>query len=137
MTEMGRIREIRGDAITIARENSIACFGCMSQECKVKELSYNAENLDGLDLKPGQLVETEAVASAIKQGLAVLLPPILGFIAGYVLSGVLFPTAGDPACAAAGVLLLFVVAFALYFIRRRFPPKTIRRVIRVVEAPST
>ncbi|GHV76154.1 hypothetical protein AGMMS49942_09750 [Spirochaetia bacterium] len=133
MTETGRIREIRGNTLTITRENSIACFGCMNAECKVKELSYNAENSAGLDLQPGQLVETEAVASAIKQGLAVLLPPILGFIAGYVLTGVLFPSARDPSRAAAGVLLLFAAAFALYFIRRRFPPKTIRRVIRVVE----
>jgi sigma-E factor negative regulatory protein RseC len=109
----------------------------MNQECTVKELAYDAENPTGLNLMPGQLVETEAVASAITQGLAVLLPPILGFIAGYVLTGVLFPAAGDPARAAAGVLLLFATAFTLYFIRRRFPPKTTRRVIRVVEAPST
>jgi sigma-E factor negative regulatory protein RseC len=82
---------------------------------------------------PGQLVETEAVASAVKQGLAVFLPPILGFIIGYILTCALFPTAGDPPRAAAGVLFLFAVAFALYFLRCRFPPKTIRRVVRVVE----
>ncbi|GHV32767.1 hypothetical protein AGMMS4952_23770 [Spirochaetia bacterium] len=124
MTETGRIREIRGETITITRENSIACFGCMNQECKVKELSYSAENPGGLDLAPGQLVETEAVASAVKQGLTVLLPPVLGFIAGYILTGVLFPAVGDPARAAAGVLLLFAAAFILYFIRRRSPPVT-------------
>jgi sigma-E factor negative regulatory protein RseC len=133
MTEMGRIREIRGNSLTIIRENDVACFGCMNQECKVKEHTYSAENPTGLDLQPGQLVETEAAASAVKQGLIVLLPPILGFIAGYVLTGAIFPAAGDPARAAGGVLLLFVAAFAIYFIRRRFPPKTIRRVIRVVE----
>jgi sigma-E factor negative regulatory protein RseC len=102
----------------------------MNRECKAKTLSYHAENIAGLALQPGQLVETEAAASALKQGLAVLLPPSLGFIAGYVLTGIIFPTTGDPARAAAGVLLLFATAFAIYFIRRRFPPKTICRVIR-------
>jgi positive regulator of sigma E activity len=131
MTETGRIREIRGNTIIIARESGIACFGCMKADCTAKGLSYGAENPAGLPLQQGQLVETEAAASALKQGLAVLLPPPLGFIAGYALTGVLFPAAGDPARAAVGVLALFAAAFAIYFIRRRFPPKTIRRVVAV------
>ena len=133
MSEMGRIREIRGNTLTIAQENNLACFGCMKAECKAKELIFKAENPVGLSLQPGQLVETEAAASALKQGLTVLLPPVLGFILGYVVTGVIFPNAGDPPRAAVGALLLFTAAFALYFIRRSFPPKTIRRVIRVVE----
>ncbi|WP_010260197.1 SoxR reducing system RseC family protein [Treponema primitia] len=130
MTETGRIREIRGNTLTLDRENNIACFGCMNRECKAKTLSYHAENTTGLVLQPGQLVETEAAASALKQGLTVLLPPLLGFIAGYVLTGIIFPATGDPARAATGVLLLFATAFAVYCIRRHFPPKTICRVIR-------
>ncbi|MFP3040622.1 SoxR reducing system RseC family protein [Treponema primitia] len=132
MIETGRIREIRGNILTLDRENNIACFGCMNRECKTKELSYQAENTTGLAFRPGQIVETEASASALKQGLAVLLPPPLGFIAGYVLTGIIFPAAGDPSRAAAGALLLFATAFTIYFIRRRFPPKTICRVIREI-----
>jgi sigma-E factor negative regulatory protein RseC len=132
MIERGRIREIRGNTLTISRENGIACFGCMDRKCKTKELSYDAENPAGLALRPGQLVETEAAASALKQGLAALLPLPLGFTAGYAITGLVFPSVSEPFRAAAGVLLLFAAAFAVYFIRRRFPSKTIRRVIRIV-----
>jgi sigma-E factor negative regulatory protein RseC len=132
MIERGRIREIRGNTLAITRENSAACFGCMDRKCKAKELSYDAENSAGLALRPGQLVETETAASALKQGLGALLPPLLGFIAGYVITGLVFPPASEPSQAAGGVLFLFAAAFAVYFIRRRFPPKTIRRVIRIV-----
>jgi sigma-E factor negative regulatory protein RseC len=132
MIERGRIREIRGNTLTITRENSAACFGCMDRKCKAKELSYDAENSAGLTLRPGQLVETETAASAFRQGMAVLLPPPLGFIAGYGITGLAFPSVSEPSRTAGGVLLLFAAAFAVYFIRRRFPPKTIRRVTRIV-----
>jgi hypothetical protein len=78
------------------------------------------------------LVETETAAPALKEGLAALLPLPLGFITGYVITGLAFPSVSEPSQAAGGVLLLFAAAFAVYFIRRRFPPKTVRRVIRIV-----
>jgi sigma-E factor negative regulatory protein RseC len=134
MTETGTIKEIRGSALTIARENDEACFGCLDQECKARSFSYHAENTAGLALRPGQLVETETTASPLTQGLAALLPPALGFVAGYGGTGLAFPAAGEPARAAAGVLLLFAAAAALYLLRRRRPPKILRRVVRVVEA---
>jgi sigma-E factor negative regulatory protein RseC len=132
MTEQGRIREITGNTLTLARESTISCFGCMDQKCKEKQQLYQVKKPAALDLKPGQLVETELNASPVKQGVTVLLPPILGFIAGFFLTGVLFPATGDPPRAAAGVLFLFAAAFVCYFIRRHFPPKTIRRVVRVI-----
>jgi sigma-E factor negative regulatory protein RseC len=131
MIERGRIREVRGNTLTIAREDNAACFGCMDRKCKTRGL-YDAENPAGLALSPGQLVETETAASALKQGLVVLLPPLLGFVAGYIITGFVFPSVLEPPRTAAGVLFLFTTAFAIYFIRRRFPPKTIRRVIRIV-----
>jgi sigma-E factor negative regulatory protein RseC len=134
VTETGKIREVRGTTLTIDRENDAACFGCPDRDCKARAFSYNAENTAGLSLSPGQLVETETAASPLKQGLGALLPPALGFIAGYAAAGLAFPAAGEPLRAAAGVLLLFAVAAALYLIRRRNPPKIIRRVVRVVEA---
>jgi sigma-E factor negative regulatory protein RseC len=54
MTETGRIQEIRGKTLTIARETDAACFGCMDKECKAKSFSYSAENTAGLPLQPGQ-----------------------------------------------------------------------------------
>jgi sigma-E factor negative regulatory protein RseC len=133
MTETGKIKEIRGTTLTIARENDAACFGCLDKECKARSFSYNAENTTGLPLRPGQLVETETAASPLKQGLTALLPPTLGFVAGYAMAGSAFPAAGEPARAAAGVLLLFAAAAALYLVRRRRPPKIVRRVVRVAE----
>jgi sigma-E factor negative regulatory protein RseC len=133
MTETGKITEIRGTALTLARESDIDCFGCLDRECKARSFSFTAENTGGLSLRPGQLVETETAASPLKQGLAALLPPALGFVAGYGAAGLAFPAAGEPLRAAAGVLLLFAAAGALFLIRRRRPPKIFRRVVRVVE----
>jgi sigma-E factor negative regulatory protein RseC len=133
MTETGKIREIRGTTLTIARESDAACMACADKACKARSYSYNAENTAGLSLRPGQLVETETAASPLKQGLGALLPPALGFIAGYAATGAAFPAAGEPQRAAAGALLLFAVAGALYLIRRRRPPGIARRVVRVVE----
>jgi sigma-E factor negative regulatory protein RseC len=133
MTEIGKIKEIRGSTLTIGREDDTACFGCPDTECKTRSFSYNAENTAGLPLLPGQLVETETAASPLKQGLGALLPPALGFVAGYVGTGLAYPAAGEPLRAAAGALLLFAVAGALYLVRRRHPPVIIRRVVRVVE----
>jgi sigma-E factor negative regulatory protein RseC len=133
MTETGKIKEIEGTTLTIDREDDTACFGCLDKECKARAFSYNAENTSGLLLRPGQLVETETAASPLKQGLAALLPPPLGFIAGYVATGLAFPASGEPLRAATGALALFAAAGTLYLIRRRRPPKIIRRVVRVVE----
>lgn len=133
MVETGRIREITGTTLILKREDRIACFGCMNQECKSKPALYKAENPWRLPLEVGQLVETELAASALKQGLAVLAPPFVGFIAGYFLTGIFLPAAGEPSRAAGGVLFLFAAALIIYFIRRRFPPGSVRRVTRVLE----
>jgi hypothetical protein len=133
MTETGKITAIQGTTLTLARENDAACFGCPDSECKARAFSYRAENTAGLPLRPGQLVETETSASPLKQGLGALLPPALGFIAGYGVAGLAVPAAGEPLRAAAGALALFAVAGALYLIRRRHPPEIVRRVVRVVE----
>jgi sigma-E factor negative regulatory protein RseC len=133
MTETGTIKEIRGTTLIIARGNDEACFGCPDNECKAKAFSYRAENTADLPLKPGQLVETETSASPFKQGLGALLPPALGFIAGYGAVGLAVPAAGEPLRSATGVLALFAVAGALYLVRRRHPPEILRRVVRVVE----
>jgi sigma-E factor negative regulatory protein RseC len=132
MTETGKIKEIRGSSLLIDRESDINCFGCMDKECKARAFSYSAENTAGLPLKPGQVVETETTASPLKQGLGALLPPMLGFVAGYAATGLAIPAAGEPLRAAVGALLLFAVAGALYAVRRRHPPRIIRRVVRVV-----
>jgi sigma-E factor negative regulatory protein RseC len=132
MTETGKIKEIRGATVTIARESDIACIGCMDKDCKAKSFSYSAENTPDLPLRPGQLVETKTIASTFKQSLAALLPPPLGFIAGYAATALVFPGSGEPPRAAGGVLLFFAFAVVFYLIRRRYPPRIAREVVRVI-----
>jgi hypothetical protein len=49
------------------------------------------------------------------QGAAALLPPALGFAAGFTLTDLLFPLAGEGLRAAAGVVFMFLFAFGVYF----------------------
>jgi sigma-E factor negative regulatory protein RseC len=133
MTETGKIRKIRGATVYIARESDAACMACADQACKAKSFSYDAENTPGLPLKPGQLVETKTVNSTLRQSLAALLPPPLGFVAGYAATALAFPGSGDPPRAAGGVLLFFAFAAVFYLFRRRYPPRIVRQVVRVVE----
>jgi sigma-E factor negative regulatory protein RseC len=132
VTETGKVKEIRGVTVTIARESDAACFGCMDKECKARSFSYSAENTSGLSLRPGQLVETKTAGSTLRQSLAALLPPPLGFVAGYLATGLAFPGSGEPPRAAGGVLVFFAAAAVFYFIRRRYPPWIVREVVRVI-----
>jgi sigma-E factor negative regulatory protein RseC len=133
MTETGKIREIRGSTVYIARESDAACMACADRECKARSFSYSAENTPGLPLKPGQLVETKTAGSTLRQSLAALLPPPLGFVAGYLATALAFPGSGEPPRAAGGALLFFFAAAVFYRIRRRYPPRIVREVVRVVE----
>jgi hypothetical protein len=83
---------------------------------------------------PGRLVETGVSPGALAgETLCGVLIPAAGFIAGFFLARLPFPQAGEGARAAAGVLFLFAGALALYLIRRRFPPKTAPRILRIIE----
>jgi sigma-E factor negative regulatory protein RseC len=133
MTDRGRVREITETTLTLIRGvPSDACFGCMNQECKSGGITYPAANPRRLSLRVGQLVETECPAP-LKQALAALLPPALGFIAGYVFTALSFPAAGDPARAAAGVLLMFLAGAARFLIVKRLGTRGLPRVTRVIE----
>jgi hypothetical protein len=105
----------------------------MNQECKATGgISYTAANPRRLPLTVGQTVETESPAP-LNQTLGTLLPPALGFIAGYVLTGLCFPNAGDPAKAAAGVLLMFLAGAIRFLIRKRLGPGGLPELTRVIE----
>jgi sigma-E factor negative regulatory protein RseC len=119
----GRIHNIAGKTIYLAPAQS-ACFGCMNAACKSRPQLVVAENHRNLDLTLGQLVEIEIPSKQLlQQAAAVLLPPIAGFIAGFLLIRALFPFSSDGARAAAGVVFLFAAAFITYAVRKRFPPK--------------
>jgi sigma-E factor negative regulatory protein RseC len=126
----GRVRAISGSLITVEPERPAGCFGCLNQECAGGFTPVTAVNADNLALVPGQLVETGAgKRSLLAQGAAALAPPLVGFIAGFFLSGAIFPRAAEGLRAACGTALLFAAAAGFYYFRRRFPPKNTLRII--------
>jgi hypothetical protein len=58
------------------------------------------------------------------QGAAALLPPALGFAAGFALTGLLFPLSGEGLRAAAGAALMFLCAAGVYLFRRPPPAES-------------
>ena len=118
VTETGRIREIRGSLVIVSPDRSASCFGCMNMECKTGGL-ITAENPLSLPLEAGLIVEVVSPPriALLRQALAAFLPPILGFLAGFSLTSLFFPQAGERAAISAGFLLLFAAAVVVYLIR--------------------
>jgi positive regulator of sigma E activity len=93
---------------------------CVSKEGTCTKGFITAENPHKLFLKAGQTVEVKAPDQNIfKQALTVLLPPVLSFAAGFTLTHLFFPKAGEGAFAFTGVIFLFAAAFIIYKIRKR------------------
>ncbi|AEF81576.1 positive regulator of sigma(E), RseC/MucC superfamily [Leadbettera azotonutricia ZAS-9] len=139
MIETGRISAIAGSTITVQQDafssfkNSEACFGCMNQECKEKQGYISVSNPLKLPLEIGSQVETEISPKMILgQAFFALIPPLAGFIAGFLLAGLIFPSIGDPGKAFGGVILMFAGAFGFYFYRKRHPVKVLPRVVRIL-----
>jgi sigma-E factor negative regulatory protein RseC len=129
---IGRVHAVTGNKVLIAPAENTACFGCM-KDCHKPGVLMTAENRDTLSLKPGQLVETEhSPRGLLLQGLIVLLPPVMGFIAGYALVRAAFPAAGEGARAAGGAFLLFAGGTLTFLFRRRYPAKETNRIKRVI-----
>lgn len=133
MIETGTIREIKENLVIVAPVRTTACAGCSNQECRADSGFIIAENPRALSLKTGQTVEVSTPAvSILGQALVSLLPPALGFVAGYVFLRLLFPHTGEGAAAALGVVFLFAAAFIVYSIRRRRPGRTSYSVTRII-----
>ena len=135
MTETGTIREIRENLVIVAPEKSAACFGCINHECKTAGGFITAENPEALPLKNGQTVEVKAPGiNILTQALAALLPPIMGFIAGYTITRLLFQKAGESAAAFFGAIFLFITAFVVYWIRKKYPANRAYKVTRILKS---
>jgi sigma-E factor negative regulatory protein RseC len=129
-----RVHAVSGGVITIEPGENTGCFGCMNQDCKNRLSLFTAENPQNLPLAPGQLVEAaNSPALLLRQGLLALLPPLIGFIAGFFLTGLFFPVAGEGAKAAGGAFLLFAAGAGCYLLQRRSPPgQTVYRITRII-----
>jgi len=143
MTETGKVREINEKAVIIKPDLGDICFGCIKEECKscggintdgIYAASIIAENPLSLSLKTGQTVEVSApVTSIFRQAMAALIPPALGFTAGFFLTRLFLPKASEAACVAAGVVLLFAAAFIVYSIKKRTPPGKAFTITRIID----
>jgi len=143
MTETGKISEINGKIVIIKPDLGGICFGCIKEECGacggsntggINAGSIIAENLLSLSLKTGQTVEVSAPrASIFRQALAALIPPALGFTAGFFLTRFFLPNASEGACAAAGVIFLFVAAFIVYMVKKRKPLDKVYTITKILK----
>ncbi|MDR0375233.1 MAG: SoxR reducing system RseC family protein [Treponema sp.] len=127
----GKIYSIEGRTVFLSPEQT-GCFGCMTQEHCRKPQLIAVENRTGLELSPGQFVETTtAKQSLVRQTLLSLLPLFVGFTAGFALVAVFFPLSGDGTRGVAGVAGLFFAGFAVYALRKRSPDKSRPHIVRI------
>jgi hypothetical protein len=133
---IGRVHAVSGREVLVAPRKDPACFGCM-KNCDEGRVLVTAVNPGKLPLRPGQLVETEnSPPGLLLQGLAALLPLPAGFLAFFFLIRGLFPGVGEGAQAAGGALGLFLGGGLTFLIRRRYPPREINRITRIIGAPG-
>jgi hypothetical protein len=132
MTESGKILEISGKTVIIKPDLGGICFGCMKEECRACG-GILAENPLSLSLKAGLTVEVSAPGSPIfRQALAALIPPALGFTAGFFLTRLFFPEAGEGAAAGVGALFLFAAACVMFKVRAKIPAGKVFKVTRII-----
>jgi positive regulator of sigma E activity len=106
----------------------------MQKECtKATERLLEADNPLGLPLAVGQIVHIETLKGVLlRQTLGATLPPVLGFLAGTLLTGWAVP--GEGARFLGGTLFFFVTAYFTYRIRKKHPAETALRVVRIAGA---
>jgi len=137
MTKTGKVREINGKTVSIKLDTGKPdlggiCFGCIKEECG--PCGIIAENPLSLSLKTGQTVEVSAPGTSIfRQAMAALIPPALGFTAGFFLTRLFLPKASEAACAFAGVIFLFAAAFIVYAVSKRKPLDKAFTVTRIID----
>jgi hypothetical protein len=126
----GAVVELSGNRVKVRPTDCAACFGCLRADCAARGL-VTVENREKLPLSPGQRVEIRSpFAALLGQTLASLLPLLLGFAAGYGLSG--FFALPEPARAAAGIPGFLAAGGIVYALRRRFPAAALPRVRRIL-----
>jgi positive regulator of sigma E activity len=125
MKETVQVCKVSGNTVTFIKKDGSACFGCMNMECKKARGGFTLENSPGQVLSPGDSVELDIPPRVlIVQGFSALLPPVLGFIAAYVLSAYISPASSEAVRAALGAAAMFAAGVFFYIFRRRFPAKT-------------
>lgn len=116
MYEAGRIIKINNKVATLKCGKPEECKSCSSSFCNVKDRRFKALNSNNLDIQIDDTVEVYiSPGKTIMSSFIVLIFPLLMFIAGYFLSGVIFNFQTDALKAAGGAAGLFI-GFILSFL---------------------
>ena len=122
MYERGIVENINGKTISIKCGKPEQCKSCSASFCNVKSKNFTALNSYDIELKTGDSVEIYlSPAKTIFSSFMVLIFPLLLFIAGYFLSGIVFNTDSDALKAGggvAGLLAGFILSFVFNMVSR-------------------
>jgi sigma-E factor negative regulatory protein RseC len=133
MTERARVISVGVDSVTLECFDHQGCASCGSAFCNVKARTYDAVVDAGLDVHTGDQVEVFVPpARAIAAGFAVLIFPLILFLAGYLLAR---PLETEPLRVAAGLGGL-IAGFAIVYLVSRKRRKELPRVVRVYKGPE-
>ena len=122
MYEAGRIIKINNKVATLKCGKPEECKSCSSSFCNVKDRRFKALNSNNLDIQIDDTVEVYiSPGKTIMSSFIVLIFPLLMFIAGYFLSGVIFNFQTDAlkaAGGAAGLFLGFILSFLFNMLKK-------------------
>ncbi len=122
MYEAGRIIKINNKVATLKCGKPEECKSCSSSFCNVKDRRFKALNSNNLDIQVDDTVEVYiSPGKTIMSSFIVLIFPLLMFIAGYFLSGVIFNFQTDAlkaAGGAAGLFLGFIISFLFNMLKK-------------------
>lgn len=128
MTERARVIEVHKGSATLECFDHQGCASCGSAFCNVKARTYAATVGEGLEVRPGDQVEVFVPpARAIVAGFAVLIFPLLLFIAAYLAFGFLD---SEPARVGTGLAGL-AAGFGIVYLAGRGRRKELPTVVRV------
>ena len=122
MYEPGKIIKINNKTATIKCGKPEACKSCSSSFCNVKDRKFKALNSKNLDIQIDDEVEVYiAPGKTILSSFIVLIFPLIMFVLGYFLSGMLFNFQTDAlkaAGGAAGLFIGFIISFIYNMLRK-------------------
>jgi sigma-E factor negative regulatory protein RseC len=129
----GRILSVSGSTVTVMPDLGDACFGCLNKDCKKRPPLITAENPGGLNLSPGQFVETSvSPPAAAGEAAFVLLPPAAAFAVGFWGIGHFLPGLGEGACILGAFVLAAFTVLARVLMRR--PGSARSRIVRITNS---
>ena len=133
MTERARVLAVHENHATLQCFEHQGCAKCGSVFCNVKARTYEATVDQEIRVQPGDQVEVFVPPGrAIVAGFAVLIFPLLLFLAGYLAFGY---TNSEPVRVGAGLAGL-ALGFLIVYLAGRGRNRELPRVVRVFHGPE-